>query len=101
MTHHSSSASYSGSTGQRVVLAALSSWEDGIILESLRTCASGWMGCRWRTHPPWVGPASVGEPLQHQGDFGIYGLIDQQIFRNGGKPDSGVYAFARVAASPS
>jgi porin len=50
---------------------------------------------------PLTDAASVGQPLQHQGDFGIYGLIDQQILRKGSKPDSGVYAFARVAASPS
>jgi porin len=45
--------------------------------------------------------ASAGQSLQHQGDFGIYGLIDQQIFRKGSKADAGIYAFARVAASPS
>ena len=28
-------------------------------------------------------------------------MIDQQIFRKGSKADAGIYAFARVAASPS
>jgi porin len=50
---------------------------------------------------PLTDAASVGHPLQHQGDFGIYGLIDQQIFRKGSKADPGIYAFGRVAASPS
>jgi porin len=44
---------------------------------------------------------SVAQPLQHQGDFGVYGLIDQQLFRKSSKADAGVYTFARVAASPS
>jgi porin len=50
---------------------------------------------------PLADAASVGQPLQHQGDFGIYGLIDQQIFRKGSKADARIYAFARVAGSPS
>ncbi len=49
---------------------------------------------------PLSDPASVGLPLEHQGDFGVYGLIDQQIFRRGRDAGPGVYAFARVATDP-
>jgi porin len=43
----------------------------------------------------------AGQPLLYQGDFGVYGLIDQQIFRKAGNADAGIYAFARLAAGPS
>lgn len=47
-------------------------------------------------------PAGNGLPLRHQGDFGLYGIIDQQIYRPaGGAPDSGVSIFGRISASPS
>jgi porin len=49
---------------------------------------------------PLTDAASVARPLQHQGDFGFYGMIDQQLFRKGSKADAGVFTFARVAASP-
>jgi len=50
---------------------------------------------------PLADPTSAGLPLEHQGDFGVYGLIDQQIFRRGGDAGPGVYAFARIATVPS
>ena len=46
-------------------------------------------------------PSGVGQPLQRRGNFGIYGLIDQQIFRKGTDPARGVFFFSRVSASPS
>jgi porin len=47
-------------------------------------------------------PASSGVPLMHRGDYGIYGVIDQQLYRpNGGSPDSGISIFNRTAISPS
>jgi porin len=47
-------------------------------------------------------PAGSGIPAQHRGDFGIYGIIDQQIYRlRGGAPDSGVSVFSRASISPS
>lgn len=40
--------------------------------------------------------------LRHRGNDGIYGIIDQQIWRpSSGEPDKGVGVFARVSASPA
>jgi len=47
-------------------------------------------------------PASSGVPLMHRGDYGIYGVIDQQIYRpQGGNGDSGIAIFNRSSISPS
>ncbi len=47
-------------------------------------------------------PLSNRNPLQRGGNWGLYGVIDQQIWRPaGGEPDKGVGVFARVAGSPS
>lgn len=47
-------------------------------------------------------PAGSGTPLQHQGNAGVYGIVDQQLYRpKGGEADSGVSAFAHVSASPA
>jgi porin len=47
-------------------------------------------------------PAGSGVPAQRRGDWGIYGVIDQQIWRpRGGGPDKGISIFSRVSASPS
>ena len=47
-------------------------------------------------------PAGSGVPAQHRGDFGIYGIIDQQIYRpRGGAADSGISVFSRASLSPS
>lgn len=47
-------------------------------------------------------PAGSGRPVQHQGNAGVYGIVDQQLYRpSGGGPDSGVSVFTRVSASPS
>src|SRR5262245_66126456 len=41
-------------------------------------------------------------PLMHRGDWGIYGVIDQQIYRPpGGDGDSGISIFSRGSVSPS
>ena len=49
-----------------------------------------------------VNPAGSGRALQHQGNAGIYGIIDQQVFRPlGGEADSGISVFSRISASPS
>lgn len=49
-----------------------------------------------------VNPAGSGRALQHQGNAGIYAIIDQQLYRpRGGEADSGVSVFSRVSASPS
>ena len=47
-------------------------------------------------------PASSGIPAKHFGNFGIYGVIDQQIYRPPhGEPDSGVSVYSRASLSPS
>lgn len=47
-------------------------------------------------------PASNAPPAARRGNFGVYGVIDQQIFRPaGGKPSDGVWIFARASASPN
>jgi len=45
--------------------------------------------------------AGSGIPAKHRGDYGIYGVIDQQVYRLPGRaPDSGVFAFSRASVSP-
>jgi len=47
-------------------------------------------------------PMSSGMPLQHRGDYGVYGVIDQQLYRpKGGDGDSGISIFNRSSISPS
>ena len=47
-------------------------------------------------------PTSSGVPLMHRGDYGIYGVIDQQLYRiPGGSADTGISVFNRSAISPS
>lgn len=47
-------------------------------------------------------PSSSGIPLKRHGNSGIYGVIDQQLYRpSGGGADSGISVYSRVSASPS
>jgi porin len=47
-------------------------------------------------------PAGSGVPAQHRGDVGVYGVLDQQIYRpRGGAADSGVSVFALASVVPS
>ncbi len=47
-------------------------------------------------------PASTGNAFRHRGNYGIYGIVDQQLYRPaGGDANSGVAVFTRVSASPS
>jgi porin len=47
-------------------------------------------------------PLSSGTARLFRGTSGIYGIVDQQIYRpEGGEPDSGVSVFSRIAATPS
>jgi porin len=47
-------------------------------------------------------PLSSGLARQFRGTNGIYGVIDQQLYRPaGGGPDSGIGFFSRISASPS
>jgi len=47
-------------------------------------------------------PASNGMPLMHRGDYGVYGVIDQQLYRPPGRDaNAGISVFNRSAMSPS
>lgn len=47
-------------------------------------------------------PASGGVARKDRRDYGIYGVIDQQLYRpRGGAPDSGISVFTRASVSPS
>ncbi|HTH98034.1 MAG TPA: carbohydrate porin [Stellaceae bacterium] len=46
-------------------------------------------------------PASNGIPRNHNGDWGIYGVVDRMLYRVPGTDDHGLSAFLRLAGSPS
>lgn len=47
-------------------------------------------------------PAGSGIPAQHRGDSGIYGVVDQQIYRpRGAAADGGISVFGLASISPS
>ncbi len=47
-------------------------------------------------------PLSTGVPAKLSGDIGVYGVIDQQVYRPiGSGPDSGINLFSRISATPS
>lgn len=49
-------------------------------------------------------PTSIGLPLQHRGDQGVYGTFDQQVWRpSAAKEDAGkgVFVYGRMSAAPS
>jgi porin len=47
-------------------------------------------------------PSGSGVPARRRGNSGLYGVIDQQIYRpRGGEADSGVSLFSRLSVSPS
>ena len=45
-------------------------------------------------------PSSSGAARRRRGDHGVYGVIDQQIFRLADDPAKGVGLFARIGAAP-
>jgi porin len=46
-------------------------------------------------------PLSSGIPAMHRGDSGIYGIVDQQLYRpKGGSASSGISVFTRASWSP-
>ena len=50
---------------------------------------------------PLASPLSNGMPFMHRGDYGIYGVIDQQLYRpSNGNGDSGISVFSRGSVSP-
>lgn len=46
-------------------------------------------------------PLSNGIARRHRGDYGVYGMIDQTIWRKPGDDGKGVAVFSRVFANPS
>jgi porin len=46
-------------------------------------------------------PASTGVPAQHRGDYGLYAIVEQMIWRAPDTKDSGLGVFLRLAGSPS
>lgn len=51
---------------------------------------------------PLADPASTGVPLRHRGNAGLYGVVDQQLYRPpGGDARSGVSIYTRMSVSPS
>ncbi len=43
-----------------------------------------------------------GSVIQHAPDFGVYGIVDQQVYRAAGdEPEKGVGVFARIIAAPA
>lgn len=46
-------------------------------------------------------PQSTGIPLNHIGDSGIYGVVDQMLYRVRGTDDQGLSAFARAGGVPN
>ena len=46
-------------------------------------------------------PASTGLALQHTGDWAIYGVIDQLVWRRPGTKDEGIGVFLHAMAGPS
>jgi porin len=46
-------------------------------------------------------PQSTGIPLNHTGDSGIYGVIDQMLYRVPGSDDQGLSAFVRAGGVPN
>jgi porin len=46
-------------------------------------------------------PMSSGIPLEHTGNWGIYGVIDQMLYRVPGTDDQGLSAFFRFGSSPN
>lgn len=46
-------------------------------------------------------PLSDGMPALHRGDFGLYGIADQLLWRKSGMGDQGLGAFLRLSATPA
>ncbi|HEY7662257.1 MAG TPA: carbohydrate porin [Xanthobacteraceae bacterium] len=71
------------------------------------------IGAWWHTSPRFgdqrydttgqslASPTSTGIPLEHTGDQGIYGVIDQMLYRVPGTTDQGLSAFVRAGGVPN
>ena len=45
-------------------------------------------------------PASSGIPAKHRGDFSLYAVADQMLWRNAGDPNNTLNVFARIMGTP-
>jgi porin len=45
-------------------------------------------------------PASTGQALQHTGDWAVYGIIDQMVWKREGTDDQGIGIFLQVMGGP-
>ena len=68
----------------------LGAWYDSERFADMRLAANG---------VPLASPASDGRPRLHNGDYGIYAVIDQPLFRQG-QSDRGLSVFARALGAP-
>ena len=46
-------------------------------------------------------PQSTGIPLEHAGDYGVYGVVDQTLYRVPGTNDEGLSGFVRAGGVPN
>lgn len=47
-------------------------------------------------------PGGSGQPKRHTGNAGVYGVVEQQLYRpRGGDAESGISVYGRISASPS
>jgi porin len=46
-------------------------------------------------------PSSTGKPLNHAGDWAIYGIVDQLVWQPPGAKDRGIGVFAQLMGGPS
>lgn len=49
---------------------------------------------------PLASPASSGLPRRHRGDYSIYAVVDQMVWRQPDTPDRSISVFARVMGAP-
>ena len=45
-------------------------------------------------------PAGSGDPLQHRGDYSIYAVADQMVWRDAANPNHSVSVFGRIMGTP-
>jgi len=48
-----------------------------------------------------AGPTSTGKPLNHAGDWAIYGIVDQMVWQQPDAKDRGIGVFAQLMGGPS
>jgi porin len=46
-------------------------------------------------------PTSTGKPLNHAGDWAVYGIVDQMVWQQPGTKDRGIGVFAQLMGGPS